>query len=107
MTPQERIARAERAQACLDEFIQPILDDCRSAYAKRSVEIAVTELNSRKRSDKITALSFAQRILDELENGIKAVLLDGEIASQEKLRAERLEKMTPEQRRIWNLVPTR
>lgn len=105
MTVEERIARAHRAQAALDEFFRPIIDECRTAYAKRLVEVASSELNSAKRADKVTALSFGLRILDEIENGFKAILLDGEIAGQDRIRAEKLEYMTPEQRRIFGLVP--
>lgn len=106
MTPQQRIARAHRAQAALDEFILPILAETRATYSKRLVEIASTELSRDKRTDKITALSTAVRILDELEEGMKAHLLDGELATQEKLRADKIEKMTPSQRRLFGLVPT-
>lgn len=107
MTPQERIARAERAQRAYDEFLQPIFDEISETYAARLVEIASTELDSRKRADKVTALSFGLRIKGELEQGIKAVIEDGPIAEQDKLRANKLERMTPEQRRIFGLVPAR
>lgn len=102
-----RIARAERATRAYDEFIAPLLVETRDVYSARLVEIASTELSRDKRTDKITALSTAIRILDELENGIKAVMMDGPMAEQEKLRAEHLESMTPSQRRLFGLVPTR
>lgn len=105
MTPSERIARAERAQAALNEFILPLLTETRDVYAARLVEIASTELSRDKRTDKITALSTAIRILDELEEGVKAHLLDGGLAEKDRLRADRMENMTPPQRRLYGLVP--
>ena len=107
MTEAERIALAERATRAYDEFIAPLLIETRDVYAARIVEIASTELSRDKRTDKITALSTAIRILDELENGIKAVMMDGDVARNEQLRAEKIEQMTPAQRRLFGLVPTR
>ena len=107
MTEAERIAKAERAQRAYDEFIGPIMAETRDAYSARIVEIAATELNSTKRADKLTALSFAIRITEELDTGIKASIMDGELAQQERLRAAKLEKMTPSQRRIYDLIPGR
>jgi hypothetical protein len=106
MTPQERIARAQRAERALEEFITPILTECRETYTARIIELAATELNPNKRRDKITALATAVRVLDAIENGIQAVILDGQMATKDKLRAEKIERMTPPERRIFNLIPT-
>lgn len=105
MTEAQRIAQAQRAKAALEEFIEPLLQETREVYARRIVEIASTELGREPRTDKITALSTAIRILDELESGIKAVMLDGAVAQKEKLRADKLERMTPAQRRLLGVVP--
>lgn len=107
MTEAERIAKAQRAQYALDEFITPMLAETRDVYAKRIVEVASTELGRDARADKITALSTAIRILDELENGIRSTIVDGDFARHEKLRAEKIEAMTAPQRRLFGLVPTR
>jgi hypothetical protein len=107
VTPDEQIARAHRAQHALDEFIAPLLAETRDVYAARIVEIASTELGKEARTDKITTLSLAIRILDELEKGINSVLTDGKVARDTALRAEKLEKMSPSERRIFGMVPTR
>jgi hypothetical protein len=101
----DRVARAHRAQYALDEFITPILAETRDTYARRIVEIAATELNRDKRADKITALSTAIRVLDALEDGMKAVLLDGAVAQKDRLRADKIEEMSKSQRRLFGLVP--
>lgn len=105
MTPEERLARARRAQMALDEFITPLLTETRDVYAARIVEIAATELNKEARTDKITALSTAIRVLEELEKGIQAHLLDGKVADKERLRVAKLEQMTPARRRIFSMTP--
>lgn len=107
MTPQERIARAERARMALDEFITPILLETRDAYCTRIVELASSELDRNVRGDKMAALSTAIRVVDAIEDGLKAVILDGKVAEKDKLLAEKIEKMSPAQRRIFGLVPTR
>jgi hypothetical protein len=101
----ERIARAERAQRAWDEFFAPIISEMKSTYADRIVELANIELGRDKRADKITALSNALKILGQLENGMKAAILDGDLAQQEKLKAERIEQMTAPQRRLLGIAP--
>jgi hypothetical protein len=103
----ERIAKAQRAQMAYDEFIAPMLAETRDVYSARMLEVAVTELSRDARTDKLTCLATAIRILDELETGIKGVMMDGDVALTDKLRAEKIEQMTPAQRRIFGLVPTR
>jgi hypothetical protein len=63
------------------------------------------ELSRDKRADKITALSNALKILGQLENGMKAAILDGDLAQQEKLKAEKIEQMTAPQRRLLGIAP--
>jgi hypothetical protein len=50
-------------------------------------------------------LSTALRILDQVESGLKAAVMDGEIAQRNKLRVEDMEKMSPASRRFLNMVP--
>lgn len=101
----ERIATAERARAAWDEFVEPTLADIKATYAARIVEIASTELSRDKRTDKITALSAAIRIADQIESGLQAVIMDGDIAEKDKLRADKMERMTAPQRRLLNMFP--
>lgn len=106
MTPEaERIARATRAQAAWDEFVAPLLNELRVTYSERMVDVANSELNHAKRADKITALSNAVRILAQLEGGMKAIIMDGEIARRDELRADKIEGMTRAQRRLLGVAP--
>jgi hypothetical protein len=106
MTDSDRIARATRAQAAYDEFVHPILTECRTTYGDRIVEIASTELSREKRTDKLTALSLALRILEQVESGIQSAIMDGEVAANNVLRVEKMDSMTAPQRRLFGLVPT-
>lgn len=106
MTPDEKIARGERAYYS-KEFLGPICDDLRAGYAKRMVEVASRELNPKKRTEAITGLSIATRILDQIESGLDAYINDGEVTRRDKVQAESIEKMGREQRRFLDMVPLR
>jgi hypothetical protein len=104
MTEAERIARAHRAQSAWDEFFGPMVDEMRSEYQGRMVDIASVELSRDKRADKLTALAHALKILGNLENGMLAAIKDGDMARSEKLRKEKIEQMTAPQRRLLRIA---
>lgn len=106
MTHDEKIARGERAYHAR-EFLGPICDDLKAGYAARIVDVASKELNPRKRTEAITSLSVATRILDQIAAGLDAYVNDGEVAKRDKLKAESIEKMNREQRTILDIVPLR
>jgi hypothetical protein len=99
----ERIASADRAQRAWDEFFEPMIEAMLGEYQARMVEVANTELNPRKRADKITALSNAIRIAQNLKGGMLETIRDGELAQAEQLRVEKIEKMTAPKRRLLNI----
>lgn len=105
MTPEQRLAVARRAEDAWNEFFAPMIGELRSAYSERMLEVATTELNSRKRADKITALSNAVKVLDTLKGGMLEAIRDGDLAKAEKLRAEKIEAMSPAKRGLLNIAP--
>jgi hypothetical protein len=102
---QETIAKGQRAQAAWDEFIGIPIEEMIGEYASRIVEIANTELSRDKRTDKITALSNAIRITENLRNGLKSAIKDGDGAAKELLHYRKIEGMTAPQRRILGIAP--
>lgn len=105
MNDSQRLASAQRAKAAYEEFIEPMFDELRNEYGDRIVEVATTELNRDKRSDKLTALSVAHKVLNTLDAGMKAMISDGELALRDKLRAEKIEQMSAPQRRLLGIAP--
>lgn len=103
--PRERIDTARRAMLAWEEFFEPMIGELRDAYAERIIEIANTDLNPRKRADKLTALSNAMKILQTLESGMREILRDGELAKRDSVRAEKIETMSPSQRRLLGIAP--
>jgi hypothetical protein len=97
------LARATRAQAAWDEFFEPMIAELSDEYTARMAEVATTELNSAKRSDKITALSHALKITATLKGGMMAIIKDGEAAQKELARFDNIERMTAPQRRLLKI----
>lgn len=99
------MARAQRAQAAWDEFLAPILDGLDAEYVKRLREVSTSEFSYKARSDKQTALSTALVVTQAIRSGLQEVIRDGELANAERLRAEKVEKMTAPQRRLLGIAP--
>ena len=81
-----------------------MLENMRDEYTARIADVAVTELHPTNRSDKITTLSVALRVLNTLETGMKEAIRDGDIAKAEKLKAERIEQMSDAKQRLLKVV---
>lgn len=105
MTPAQIMARAQRADQAWAEFFEPMIAEMKAEYSARMIEVASTELNAARRADKITALSHALKIVGNLESGMRQIVRDGEVASREMIRAEKIESMTAPQRRLFSIAP--
>lgn len=105
MTERETVERGERAKRALEEFITPEFAHARQTYMRRMVEVAAQELHPGTRADKITTLSMAVRVLDEIENSIAMVCREGEHAREQMIRAERIENLTDAQQRLLRIAP--
>jgi hypothetical protein len=100
----ERMARAHRAKAALDEFLTPMFDNLRKEYAGRMSEVAIGELHPGTRADKLTTLAVALRVVDTLQSGMAEIIRDGDLAQREKLGAEKIEQMSDAQQRLLKIV---
>lgn len=100
----QRIARAHRAQMFMDEFLNPMFSELRDEYMSRISHVATTELHPATRSDAIAALSVALKVVDTLQAGMAEVVRDGELASRDKLKAERIEGMTDAKQRLLRIA---
>jgi hypothetical protein len=99
-------ARGQRAALC-GEFITPILDETRNGYLSRIADIAATELNPKARTEKITALSIALKVLNNLTNGLDAAIEAGRVAERSLIKSDEIERLGKEPRRIFDIVPRR
>lgn len=103
MTEAERLARAMRAKAALDEFVGPMLDEMEAEYSARVVEVATTDLFFWTRASKLTRLSDALRMVRSIRGGMAAIIADGEAAHNEKLRVEKIKQMSEPQRKLLRI----
>jgi hypothetical protein len=99
-----RIARAHRAQMFMDEFLSPLFAELRDEYTARISHVATTELHPTTRSEAITALSVALKVVDSLQAGMTEVIRDGELAKRDKLKSERIEGMTDAKQRLLRIA---
>ena len=102
LTEPQRIYRAARAKRAMEEFIDPALAVLKEEYGARMIELAS---RTPWEAGKITALANALRIAEEVENQVKALIYDGEHAKAGKVRADRIEKLTPARRRLLGIAP--
>lgn len=100
MTEAERIRRGQNAQRALDEFLDPAFRAVHEAYSARLKEIAST---TPWEAGKITALANATRIIEETRAQIFALVADGKEAEGQTIRAEKIEKLSPARRRLFNI----
>lgn len=97
MNNEDRRARGFRAKAALDEFIGPAMDQMRDEYMHALTKLAA---NEPWETAKITKLAVAQRVIQAVEQQIRAAVLDGEMAAKDKSRADMIANL-PEAKRKW------
>lgn len=100
MTPEETLARARQAEAALDQFLVPAFEVLTEAYSKRLTEIATSEPWE---TDKIRKLAAALKIAKEVRGQIEGLVHAGEVAKDQKRKADEIAAM-PEERRRWALM---
>lgn len=101
----ERIARAHRAKAALDEFFAPVLNAIRDDYLDRIQAVATQELSREARTDKLTALSTALKIVEGFNANMAAIIRDGDVARAELERMERNNNLTGPKKRLLDIGP--
>lgn len=99
MTPEDQIARGERAQAALSvlyEAFEAVISD----YHERLCQVAVKEPWA---NDKLRALALAQKIAEGVRLHIEAMVAEGTVGAHAVEHLKRIEKMSPQRRRILGL----
>lgn len=92
-----RRAKGYRAKAAMDEFLTPALSVIRAEYADAHMKLCVKEPWE---TNKLIKLAVAHRVIDMVEQQIRAAIIDGDVAATEKNRAERIAAI-PEAKRRW------
>lgn len=88
----ERVARAERAERALEEFLNPAFDIAHEVYMGRLKDITS---KTPWEANKIASLANACRVLEEVHSQVCGLVRDGEHAKSQMIRVEKIEAMSP------------
>ncbi|GEM70952.1 hypothetical protein SAQ01S_07180 [Sphingomonas aquatilis NBRC 16722] len=97
-----RLARAERADAAMQEFVGPALATIRSEYAEKLMEIVAKHPMRGEPLAMVEKLGTALKIVDQIEIQMRALIADGDAAKFEAARADQMARLNTEQRRYVN-----
>lgn len=95
MTPEQRIDRSYRASNAMEEFVSPAIDAARTEYLSALTRLAA---NEPWETGKLTKLAVAMKVIELVEQHIRAAIVDGEVVSRENARAQQIASI-PEFRR--------
>src|SRR4051812_32411812 len=85
----DRIAIADQAQAAYERFLSPAFAVCREEYAAKLTKLYAT-VEDAKGERVRTKLALAIRVLDEVEQQIKAVIVGGDVARHEQRGVDKI-----------------
>lgn len=99
MTDQDRIAAAQAAKQAMTQ-LSPAFDAVEATYTTRLAEIAASEPWA---VDKIRSLALALKVSQSVRAHIAAIVGGGDIAETNEAHRRKIEKLTPERRRILGI----
>lgn len=103
MNDRERVELARRAQQALDDFLAPAFAAVEAAYTEKLVNAATS---TDPRAPEIVArLAAGMKAARSAHSQIAALVADGELVKGQMIKAERIEGMTPSDRRLLNIGP--
>ena len=98
MTPNERIARAERAKAAMDEFFGPAFAVVEQDYAEKMITAAASV--DPRAPEIIARLANGIKAARSVRAQIEALVLDGRLAEQDMQRTAQLSRMSDHKRSV-------
>lgn len=102
MTPEERIARAGRAQSYHDEFLGPVLREIEADYAEKMISVAASA--DPRAPEIIARLANGISVARQVKSRIETFIADGAVARADDDRKHAIEGMSPSDRRFLNIV---
>lgn len=99
MTDQDRILEAQAAKQAM-AHLGPAFDAVEASYTSRLTEIATAEPWA---VHKIRALAMALKVSQGVRSHIAAIIGGGDIAETHEAHRRKIEKLSPERRRILGL----
>ncbi len=97
---QEAQRQAQDAERALSEHLRPAFERVEAVYTERLKQVAVAEPWA---ADKLRNLALALKISEAARLQIEELVAGGNVAESEMTRIAKIEKMSPERRRILGL----
>lgn len=97
MTDDEHASRGMRAAMAWDEFVEPALNAIAAEYMAALTSVAASEP---WQSDKIVKLAVATRVIDKVQEHLRAAIMAGDSARAKIGRAHEIEQL-PARKRKW------
>lgn len=101
MTPEQRIARAQRAKAAMEEFFAPALAEIESDYGEKMIAVAAS--SDPRAPDVIARLANGISVARQVRARIEAHIADGGVAKAEREIADAQDRMSASDRRLVNI----
>lgn len=98
MTPAERMSRADRARAAMDEFFGPALEHVEAEYAEKMIKTAAS--SDPRATDVIARLANGIKAARTVRALIEAHVSDGVLAEQELKRSAQVARMSDHKRSV-------
>lgn len=100
MTPAERLAEAQSAEAALERYLRPAFEVVEREYAEKLIALAGETTGQEA---KIARLSLAIKVARTVRTQIEALAADGAAAGTEMERLRQIEKIPEHKRGILGL----
>ena len=99
LTEQQRVERARLARQSL-EFLEPAFETVKGEYRARLSQVCAA---TPWEASKISALANAERIANEVQAQLVALVADGTDAQSQIDRAKKIETLSPAKRRLLQI----
>ena len=96
----QRIDRGRRAKEALETFLTPAFDFVQGQYLNRMKRVIYEEPWN---TDKIVALTMAQRVVEEVHKEIMVVVRDGDQVKRDMIRIEEIASMPAAKRKALGI----
>lgn len=100
LEPRQRIDRGRRAAEAVTDFVNPAFVHAHDTYLARMKELVSREPWA---LDKIGALVTAMRVLEVVQADMVALIQDGDVATRELARVEKLASIPEAKRRLLGI----
>lgn len=98
LTDQQKVARAQRAKAAMEEFFDPALAAVEAEYGERMIKAAAS--TDPRAPEVIARLANGIKVARTIRGLIETHIAAGEFAAEQLRREKALQELTPTRKRL-------